>query len=111
MTAALSLCFYFLRARADHVPPLPHRNVKCPIPTRGSWRAAASPPRRSLLISPSNQWTGSNKDPQSYSLNFLSTFFKRDLSEVFLVNLMKALDTLPRKMHTPQRVSVISAAL
>lgn len=34
-----------------------------------------------------------------------------DLSEIFQVNLMKTLDTLPRKMHIPKMIHLISVAL
>lgn len=56
--------------------------------------------RESLLISTYKKGKESNKDPQWHNFNFLFTFIKMDLWEIFQMNLTKALDTPQKNAHT-----------
>lgn len=56
--------------------------------------------RESLLISTYKKGKESNKDPRWYNFNFLFTFIKMDLSEIFQMNLIKALGTPQKNAHT-----------
>lgn len=110
MIPVTPFCFsYFLRQITEPVPPIRHRNTQFHITTERLSSICLPSLGRHFWLVPL-QRIDSKKDPQWHNFNFLSTSIKMDHSELFLMNLMKALDTLPRKTHTPKTTNSISVA-